>query len=267
MTFRTLCHAVRSSLLALLSFSLLSIAHAQGSKKTAPETPIADADADHEQERAEWFLHGRVVPGKSSAELRHRAYQAKMQARAARLARAQSAHADFQPQSSSGTWTPLGPVPLASDATGDGFQNYNQVSGRATAVAIDPADASGNTVYIGGAQGGVWKSTDAAGSVANNVTWTAVTDDQATLSIGSIAIQPGKSNPAQSVILVGTGEADNSADSYFGLGILRSADGGNTWTLIPAANGGTYSFSGLGAARIAFSTANGQTSTVVAAMA
>jgi hypothetical protein len=153
--------------------------------------------------------------------------------------RAQAAQPNSQPPSSGG-WTPLGPVPLASDATGDGFQNYNQVSGRATAVAIDPADPTGNTVYIGGAQGGVWKSTNAATSIANNVTWTAVTDDQATLSIGSIVIQPGNANPAQSVILVGTGEADNSADSYFGLGILRSADGGNTWTLIPTANGGTY---------------------------
>jgi hypothetical protein len=211
------------------------------------------------------FCVGALSPGKSSAELRHRAYEAKMQARAARLARARAAHAESQPPASSSGWTPLGPVPLASDATGDGFQNYNQVSGRATAVAIDPADASGNTVYIGGAQGGVWKSTNAATSVGNSVTWSAITDDQATLSIGSIVIQPGNSNPAQSVVLVGTGEADNSGDSYFGLGILRSADGGNSWTLIPTANGGTYSFSGLGATRMAFSTAN--TSTVVAAMA
>src|SRR5271156_3234388 len=252
---------------SLLVLSGLSVARAQGAKKTAPETPIADADDDHVEQRSEWFLHGRVVPGKSSAELRPRAYQAKMQARAARLARAQSAHADFQPQSSSGTWTPLGPVPLASDATGDGFQNYNQVSGRATAVAIDPADPSGNTVYIGGAQGGVWKSVNAAASVANNVAWTALADDQATLSIGSIAIQPGNSVPANSVILVGTGEPDNSADSYFGLGILVSTNAGNSWTLIPTANGGALSFSGLGAARMAFSTATGQTNTVVAAMA
>ena len=189
-----------------------------------------------------------------------------MQARAARLARARRTSHPLH-SSSSGTWTPLGPVPLASDATHDGFQNYNQVSGRSTAVTIDPADATGNTVYIGGAQGGVWKSTNAATPTANNVTWAAVADDQATLSIGSIAIQPGNSNPSQSVIVVGTGEPDNSADSYYGLGFLRSTDGGNTWSLISTANAGALSFSGLGAARMAFSTATGQTSTLVAAMA
>jgi hypothetical protein len=201
------CRVVRASLLAVLPFSLLSIAQAQGAKKTAADAPIADADADHMQERSEWFLRGRVVPGKSSAELRYRAYQAKMQARAARLARTQAAYTDSQPALSSGAWTPLGPVPLASDATGNGFQNYDQVSGRATAVAIDPADSTGNTVYIGGAQGGVWKSTNAATTTANNVTWTAITDDQATLSIGSIAIQPGNSDPTQTVVLAGTGDA------------------------------------------------------------
>ncbi|MGA9543530.1 MAG: sialidase family protein, partial [Candidatus Sulfotelmatobacter sp.] len=267
MTFPGFGRVVRASLLAVLPFSSFPVALAQGAKKTAPDAPITDADADHEQKRSEWFLRGRVIPGRSSAELRYRAYQTKMQARSARLARTQALHADSQPALSSGAWSPLGPVPLASDATGDGFQNYNQVSGRATAAAIDPADPTGNTVYIGGAQGGVWKSTNAATSTANNVTWTAVTDDQATLSIGSIAIQPGNSDPAQSVVLVGTGEADNSADSYFGLGILRSADAGNTWTLISTANSGTYSFSGLGATHMAFSTASGQTSTVVAAMA
>ena len=191
MTLATFSRVLRASLLALSLFSLLSIAHAQGAKKTAQETPI-DADADHEEQRSKWFLRGRVVPGKSSAELRHRACEIKMLARTARVARARAAQPSVQPTASSGGWIPLGPVPLASDATGDGFQNYNQVSGRATAVAIDAADASGNTVYIGGAQGGVWKSTNAAASVANSVAWSAVTDDQATLSIGAIAIQPGR---------------------------------------------------------------------------
>ena len=125
------------------------------------------------------------------------------------------------------------PCRLASDASGNGTQDYRQVSGRATAIAIDPADPTGNTVYIGGAQSGVWKSTNAANNAAGSVMWTPVTDDQATLSIGAIAIQPGNSDPTKTVILAATGEADNSGDSYFGLGILRSADAGSTWTLVP----------------------------------
>ena len=261
MTLPAFRRMLRVVLLALSFFLLTSVFYAEDQgTKTNGATPASGTDADHEEQRSAWFLRGRTVPGKSAAELRHRAYLAKMRARASRA----PSRAEGQTPSSN-AWMPLGPAPLASDATGDGFQNYNQVSGRATAVAIDPADATGNTVYAGGAQGGVWKSSNAAANVASTVTWAPVSDDQATLSIGAIAIQPGNSVPANSVILVGTGEADNSADSYFGLGMLRSADGGNSWTLISTANSGALSFSGLGATRMAFSTA--QTGTVVAAMA
>ncbi|HEY6339728.1 MAG TPA: hypothetical protein VIW68_14645 [Candidatus Sulfotelmatobacter sp.] len=252
-----------------LLFIRVSAAQGPGGKQTSPASAIPAADTDHEHERNAWFLHGRVIPGKNAAELRHRAYELKMQNRALRIATAAAlAQGGANPKPSaltSDAWQPLGPMPLASDASGNGTQDYREVSGRATAVAIDPADPSGNTVFIGGAQGGVWQSTNAASSTASSVTWTPLTDDQTTLSVGSIAIQPGNTNPATSVILVGTGEADNSADSYFGLGILRSANGGNTWTQISTANGGALSFSGLGGTRMAFSSAH--TSTVVSAMA
>ena len=261
MTLVVLRHVPRIFRLALLLFFLTSAFYGEdeGTRKNGA-TPGSAADTDHEEQRSAWFLRGRTVPGKSAAELRRRAYRAKMQARASRARARSELHLP-----SASSWVPLGPAPLASDATGNGFQNYNQVSGRATAVAIDPADATGNTIYIGGAQGGVWKSSNAAASVASTVTWVPVSDDQATLSVGAIGIQPGNTVLANSVILVGTGEADNSADSYFGLGILRSADGGNSWTLISTADSGALSFSGLGATRVAFSTA--QTGTVVAAMA
>ncbi len=260
------------SFLQIASFFLIfvaavSISRAQGTKQTFPRSPISVGETSQRKERNEWFYRGRVVRGLSSAELRRRAYQAKLRLRAQRAAALAAAGVTGQVSLSAGSWTPLGPVPLASDATGNGTQDYHEVAGRATAVAIDPADSTGNTIYIGGAQSGIWKSTNAANATANNVAWTPLTDNQATLSIGAIAIQPGNSDSAKSLILAATGEADNSSDSYFGLGILRSTDAGNTWTLISTANNGALSFSGLGGTRMAFSSATGQANTVVAAMA
>lgn len=154
-------------------------------------------------------------------------------------------------------WVPLGPAPLISDRN-----MYGLVSGRATAVAIDPSDPSGNTVFVGGAYGGVWKSNNAAASPESLVQWTPITDDQASLATGAVSVKPDGS-----VVLVGTGEPNNSLDSYYGVGILRSTNGGASWTLISSADGGAHPFAGLGAAKFAWSTANGQTDTVVAAMA
>jgi hypothetical protein len=265
---------LRVSALILICFGRASIMEAQGAKHTVPQSPVPNSDADHVKERSEWFFRGRLVRGKPSAELRRRAYEAKLRMRAehaAALSASRSANLSAGKVSdsvslSTGSWIALGPVPLASDATGNGTQDYHQVAGRATALAIDPADPTGNTVYIGGAQSGVWKSTNAANPTANNVAWSPMTDDQATLSIGAIAIQPGNSDPTQSVILAATGEADNSADSYFGLGILVSTNAGNSWNLISTANSGALSFAGLGGTRMAFSTASGQTNSVVSAM-
>jgi hypothetical protein len=193
---------------AILIFLVaVSMVQGQGAKRTDRDNDAPDFDADHVKERSEWFLRGRLVHGKPSAELRRRAYQAKLRLRTQRAA-ALSAMSGVSGgvSLSSGSWIPLGPMPLASDASGNGTQDYHQVSGRATAVAIDPADPTGNTVYIGGAQSGVWKSTNAASNTANNVTWTPVSDDQATLSIGAIAIQPGNTDPIKTVILAATGD-------------------------------------------------------------
>jgi uncharacterized protein (TIGR03437 family) len=106
-------------------------------------------------------------------------------------------------------WTLIGPQPT-----------YDGNAGRVTAIAIDPQD--NQTVYLGGAEGGVWKTTD------GGATWTPLTDFQPALAIGSLAIDP--THPE--VIYAGTGEANFNADAYNGMGILKSADGGNTWTLL-----------------------------------
>ncbi|HEY6185761.1 MAG TPA: hypothetical protein VIW67_26200 [Terriglobales bacterium] len=207
--------------------------------------------------REAWFRHGRTLTNQSSATLRFQAYQQKLLLRNPTFkARTQTGvtAADVVPQ----MWQPLGPAPLASDASGFGQQDYGWVSGRATSVVIDRSDPSGNTVYLGGAFGGVWKSSNAASLNSANVVWTPLIDDQPTLAVGTIAIQPQVNNPdpSHSVVLVGTGETNSSTDSYYGLGVLRSTNGGASWNLISQDVGSTHSFAGIGFSKIAFSTAN-----------
>jgi hypothetical protein len=137
------------------------------------------------------------------------------------------------------SWTELGPSQIPGAQTdssaggpfppGDLTQyTAGTVSGRVSAIAVDPTDP--NVVYCGGAQGGVWKTTNA---LDPSPTWTPISDFEASLAIGDIAIDPVNHN----IIYVGTGEANGSCDSYFGQGILRSTDGGSTWTLF---NGGGF---------------------------
>ncbi len=114
-----------------------------------------------------------------------------------------------------GAWVPIGPQPTLP--AGDPSGGWPNASGRVSALAIDPRN--NNVVYAGGAEGGVWKTTDGGTS------WTPLTDTQASLAIGSIALAP--SNP--DVIYVGTGE-ENFSDSYYGAGVLKSTDAGATWT-------------------------------------
>ncbi len=154
-------------------------------------------------------------------------------------------------------WTPVGPASVQS-------LRYGAISGRVTAVAVDPADASGNTVYVGTTGGGVWKSTNAAGA---QVSFQPMTDDLPvfsnsagsttipSLSIGALAALPG------GVLLAGTGDPNDAADSYYGAGLLRSLDGGLTWSLVTTTNDGVagfHNFFGLGFAGFAYATTNPQ---------
>jgi large repetitive protein len=257
-----------TTVLALYLFALIVSASAQETRNPAGSDVAGGRSSEPASSREQWFLRGRTFPGQSSATLRLHANQQKILMRTAKPVSLQEvpiASARANPSaSSSGGWIPLGPAPLSSDASGMGSQDYGFVSGRATAIAIDPADSTGNTVFIGGAYGGVWKSTNASSdsTLPSSVTWTPLIDNQATLAVGAIAVQPGNTNPAQSLVLVGTGEANSSADSYYGLGILRSTNAGATWNLISQASTG-QSFAGLGFSKIAFSSVNPHT--VVAA--
>ncbi len=110
-------------------------------------------------------------------------------------------------------WVSLGPTPGA-------YFNYGNISSRIVSGAYDPSNP--NIIYIGPANGGVWKSTD------GGLFWIPLTDQQASLSMGAIEIDPTNSN----IIYAGTGEATYSGASYYGRGLLKSIDGGSSWIQI-----------------------------------
>ena len=121
----------------------------------------------------------------------------------------------------SSTWTAVGPASI----------NGNGNSGRIGGLAIDPSDPSGNTVYVGGARGGVWKTTNFLTTDPNGPTYIPLTDFGPTfaINIGGIAVFGRNNDPNQSIVFAATGEGDTGTP---GVGFLRSMDGGATWTLL-----------------------------------
>lgn len=131
-----------------------------------------------------------------------------------------------------GNWVAMGPKPIEGGQIGL-VLGTREVAGRVGDIAIDPANP--NHWLVGGAQAGIWETTD------GGVTWSPRTDDQPSMAMGAIAFAPG--NP--SVVYAGTGEATFSGSSYFGAGVLKSLDGGSTWSAIPGTadtfRGGSFS--------------------------
>jgi hypothetical protein len=76
----------------------------------------------------------------------------------------------------------------------------------------------------------------------------------ASISIGALTVQAGGTG----VILAGTGDPNDALDSYYGAGILRSSDGGNSWSLTTTTADMKWSFAGEGFAGFAWSTLNPQ---------
>lgn len=124
-------------------------------------------------------------------------------------------------------WIELGPRAVPNGQTYGGARVL--VSGRVTEIVQHPTDPL--TIYFAAARGGVWKTTD------GGVKWRPKSDNAASLAIGALAIS--RTNPQ--VLYAGTGEGDiyyyrliyplssiNAA--YEGSGVLKTNDGGATWT-------------------------------------
>lgn len=111
-------------------------------------------------------------------------------------------------------WEPIGPT---------------NVGGRVSAVAQHPTKPG--TIFVGAASGGVWKTTDDGGH------WSTTFDKQEALSVGALGID--YTDPK--VIYAGTGENHGHTEEYFGHGIFKSTDEGETWRNIGLTNVGGFS--------------------------
>jgi photosystem II stability/assembly factor-like uncharacterized protein len=194
-------------------------------EKLTPQTEnVPEAGEKQEEDalfplkRDQWFLQLRAYP---NAKIPVGAYWRAQTQRQELVARHRLAFSALSPIAaaqadpfSGVAWIADGPQPAAA------YYGTIPYSGRATSIAVHPTDP--NTVYLGTAAGGVWKTTD------GGTTWTPLTDQQASLAIGAVAVDPN--NP--STVFAGTGEPDFSTDSYYGQGLLKSTDAGATWTLI-----------------------------------
>lgn len=206
--------AARFLTLLVLAPAALLPAFAQGDKQPVPDylrrRPI--------YLRQQWFYEQRAfplgfIPGGSRQSALQKLDIMVAEQRGPALSRVRPMVAASS--SSASSWTLIGPQP-----TNNLVARSTPTAGRVTAIALDPNNS--NTVYIGGAEGGVWKSADGGQN------WTPLTDNQPSLAIGSLAVDP---NNSQSV-WVGTGEQNFSGDSYYGAGLLHSTDAGATWTQI-----------------------------------
>ena len=119
----------------------------------------------------------------------------------------------YKPFAASNTWISEGPV---------------NIGGRMRSVVVHPTEP--NTLFSGGAAGGVWKSTDLG------LNWTPLSDNQPRLAVGAVVIDA--TNP--DIMFAGTGEPistsfgrSNGSPFYDGVGVLRSGDGGQSWNLLP----------------------------------
>jgi hypothetical protein len=151
---------------------------------------------------------------------RHLGGSASERLAAVAASRAMAAHPAAVVPGAGQAWHNVGPRPIhvTDPAYDPSLLGWTTVDGRVTAIAIDPRDRSGDTVYIGTAAGGVWRSTN------GGTAWTPVSDELPTLSIGSVAV-----DPSNGAVIVGTGEGNTNSDSYLGAGVFRSATGTNGW--------------------------------------
>ncbi|MEA2305879.1 MAG: hypothetical protein QOH43_3159, partial [Solirubrobacteraceae bacterium] len=183
-----------------------------------PGTPFPKLDEVQEQqllERDQEFVADRTA-GDNPLDIAH---AGQLRAKSAKAAKglAKSPPPATGPSTFTGGWSSVGQRPIGEITRSS--SSLAEMNGRIGALAIRPSTGQ---IILGGAQGGIWTYDASTGR------WTPRTDDQETQAIGSLAVAATDDK----VIYAGTGEGALSGDSYFGDGILKSTDGGQTWSTV-----------------------------------
>jgi len=213
-----------------------SVAFAAGQKECKPPSHPDAEELDSPSDAASWMHAQRSYPATTLSDNVYATAYAEWMA-VTQQPLASRADANGLVLAAPPEWQLIGPAGL--DYAGSRTPNMGPAAGRTTAFALDPTNAS--TIYAGFALGGVWKSTDAG------VSWTALTDTQLSLAVGAIVVDPNQPQ----TLYVGTGEGNYSGDSFYGQGILKSVNGGTSFTVV-----GADTFKGLSVARM-FADPNG----------
>ena len=170
----------------------------------------------------------------------NRAYPAAVIGAAEQLAAARAAAAiNRLPGGKATNWQELGPsgVPasaqVASESTGGSVGVF--FSGRTTAIAISPrCNANDCKIFIGAAGGGVWEADNALAPQPN---WHPSGNGIPSNAIGSLAFDP--TDQFGRTLYAGTGEPNGSSDSEAGVGLYKSTDFGQSWTLVSGSTAAT----------------------------
>lgn len=157
--------------------------------------------------RWEWFTEPRVYPsGNMQLASKSKAYEEFNKFLIANPTAAAKISGTMGTASTNGNWSPIGP--FGSPANGD--------AGRITFIRFHPTNS--NTIFVGTGAGGLWVSTN-GGS-----TWTTNTNSLSVLGCSDLAIDPTNPN----IMYLATGDYD--ADDTHSVGVLKTTDGGLTWT-------------------------------------
>ena len=187
------------------------------------EEEEGEAGAD-KQMMAWWWARGYPEPGNINEKYYSAWEHAERMKNPEAVSEPSGIRGNLSPNLFSGNWLAIGP-------------NQN-IGGRVLSIAIDPQN--GNSIYIGTASGGIWKTSSAG--VGTNA-WEAIETGFPVLGVASIIIHPTNSD----IIYAGTGEvyrADTSnigfnvwkARGTYGIGILKSVNGGVTWSRVFSTN-------------------------------